>query len=251
MLTAERKQLILEILQQEGKVYAPGLSQQMGVSEDTIRRDLRDLAEAGLLQRVHGGALLKSPAATTYAARQTQTPQAKNAIARAAASLVKSGQVVFLDGGTTTLQVANHLPADLRGTVITNSPPHATALAEHPHLDVILIGGRILKESLVTIGAGTVEAIREIRADICFLGVCCVHYEAGITIPNLEESYVKRAMIAASAEVVALASTEKLETVATFAVAPLSELTHLVTESTAPEAVLQRYQQLGIKTMLV
>ncbi|HNJ42795.1 MAG TPA: DeoR family transcriptional regulator, partial [Acidobacteriota bacterium] len=140
---------------------------------------------------------------------------------------------------------------DLRGTVITNSPPHATALAEHPHLQVILIGGGLLKESLVTIGAGTVEAIRQIRADICFLGVCCVHHEAGITIPNLEESYVKRAMIAASAEVVALASTEKLETVATFAVAPLSELTHLVTESTAPEAVLQRYQQLGIKTMLV
>src|SRR4029453_15208402 len=104
-----------------------------GVSEDTIRRDLRELAEADLLQRVHGGALPHSPAVASFAVRQGQAPAAKQAIARAAAQLVRDGQVIILDGGTTTLQVAQLLPVDLRATVVTNSPPIAIARPEHPH----------------------------------------------------------------------------------------------------------------------
>src|SRR2546425_11319036 len=118
MLTAERRQHILETLRREGKVLATELSEALHVSEDTIRRDLRELSEAGLLQRVHGGALPRSPASASFAARQSQAPAAKEAIARAAAQLVHTGQVIILDGGTTTLLVAQRLPGDLRATVI-------------------------------------------------------------------------------------------------------------------------------------
>lgn len=250
MLTAERQQYILATLRREGKVIASELSGTLGVSEDTIRRDLRKLAEARLLQRVHGGALPSSPAATSYAARQTQATWAKAAIAQAAVQLVQAGQVVILDGGTTTLQVAQHLPVDLQVTIVTNSPPIAVALAEHPRAEVLLVGGRLDKASLVSVGAVTIEALRTIRADLCMLGICSLHLEMGITVPDLEESYVKRAMIASAAEVVALASAEKLGTAATYTVGPMSELTHLVTEPGVPEEILEPYRALGITVIV-
>jgi DeoR/GlpR family transcriptional regulator of sugar metabolism len=246
MLTLERQQYILATLKQVGKVIASELSATLDVSEDTIRRDLRKLAQAGLLQRVHGGALPSSPAATSYAARQALAPSAKAEIAQAAAQLIHPGQVIILDGGTTTLQVAQRLPLDLPATVVTNSPPIAVALAGHPKVEVLLVGGRLDKPSLVTVGAVTMEAFRMIRADLCMLGICSLHPEVGITTPELEEAYVKRAMIASAAEVVALASLEKLGTAATYTVGPLSELTHLVTESGASEVLLQPYRALGI-----
>ncbi|GAB4414409.1 MAG: DeoR/GlpR family DNA-binding transcription regulator [Anaerolineae bacterium] len=246
MLTAERQQHILATLQRQGKVIASELSADLDVSEDTIRRDLRKLAEAGLLQRVHGGALPSSPAATSYMARQGQSQTAKAAIAHAAAQLVTNGQVIILDGGTTTVQVAQRLPADLRATVVTNSPPIALALASHPHVEVLLVGGRLDKDSLVSIGAVTIDSLRTVRADLCMLGICSLHPEVGITVPDLEEAYVKRAMIASAAEVVALASVEKLGTATTYTVGPLTDLTHLVTEPGISEEVLAPYRALGI-----
>ncbi len=96
--------------------------------------------------------------------------------------------MILLDGGTTTLQVAQQLAPDLRATVITNSPPIAVALASHPHVEVIVVGGRLYKHSLVTLGAATIEALRAIRADICMLGVCSLHPQDGISVPDLEEA---------------------------------------------------------------
>ncbi len=249
MLMAERQQAILEWLRQEGKVLASELSQILNVSEDTIRRDLQKLAEAGLLQRVHGGALPSSPAAATYALRERQATSAKVAIAQAATRLIENGQVVILDGGTTMVQVAQHLPLDLRATIITNSLPVGLALAGHPQVEVIMIGGRLYKESLVSIGGATIEAVRMIRADLCLLGICSLHLDIGISVPALEEAYVKRAMIASAAEVVALASAEKLGTAAAYTVGPLTELTHLVTERAVSDELLEPYRALGITVM--
>ncbi len=249
MLTAERRQYILETLRRDGKVLATELSGALKVSEDTIRRDLRELADAGLLQRVHGGALPRSPAAASYSARQQQAPLAKAAIAQAAVQLVQPGQTIILDGGTTTLQVAQRLPAGLRATIITNSPPIAVALAEHPGVEVILLGGRLYKHSLVTVGAAVVEALRHIRADLCMLGICSLDPEAGISTPDYEEAQVKRAMIASAAEVAALASAEKLGTAVPYIVGPINDLSYLVTERAVSDDVLNAYRARGITAM--
>ena len=246
MLTAERRRSIMQTLQREGKVYASELSKAMHVSEDTIRRDLRELASAGMLQRVHGGALPRSPATASFTERQQQAPEAKAAIAQAAIRLIHQDQVIILDGGTTPLQVAQQLPPDLRATVITHSPPIALALAEHPEIEVIVIGGKLYKHELVNVGAATVEAFRNIRADLCILGIGSLHPEVGISTSNLEEAYVKRAMIASAAEVVALTSAEKLGTAAPYIIGPLSDLTHIVTERSVPDEVLAPYRALGI-----
>jgi DeoR/GlpR family transcriptional regulator of sugar metabolism len=249
MLSEERRQLILERLRAEGKVVAAELSASLEVSPDTIRRDLQDLADGGYLRRVHGGALPPTVGARPYAVRREQAPAAKAAIARATAALLREDQVIFLDGGTTTLEVARHLDPELRATVVTNSPPIAVALAEHPHVNVAMLGGTLEKEARVVVGAATIEALRRIRADVLVLGVCSLHPEVGITVLELEESHVKRAMIANAAEVIAVASADKLGSAAPYVVGPIGELTHIVTER-AVSSELDPYRALGVEIVL-
>lgn len=249
MFNAERRQFILERLRRESRIVAKELSSEIGVSEDTIRRDLREMAAEGLIQRVHGGALLRSPASTNYTSRQQQASSAKHHIAEAAARLVQSGQVIILDGGTTNVLVAEQFPPDLRATVITNSPPAAIALKDYPYIETILIGGQFYKDSLVTVGATVIETLRSIRADLCMLGVCSLHPDIGISTPNFEEAHVKQAMITSAAEIVALASGEKLGTAAPYIVAPLSELTYLVTERDVTDTTLAAYEKQGITVL--
>ena len=122
--------------------------------------------------------------------------------------------MLLLDGGTTALELARRLPADRDCTVLTNSPPVAVALAAHPRAEVVLIGGRLLKDAQVTVGATAVDALRQVRADACVLGICSLHPELGVTVTDHDEAHVKRAMVEASAEVIALATADKLRTAA-------------------------------------
>src|SRR5689334_12115058 len=197
MLAGERKRQILEHIAKDGRVVASELSQRFGVSEDTIRRDLRELSADGLLHRVHGGALPlpQAPIPAAYAARAKQAPAAKNAIGRAAAALVREGQVVTIDGGTTPLEVAEHFPPDLRATVVTHSLPVLQALANCRGIDLISVGGKVIPESLVAAGAGAVDAFRNLHADVCIVGVAGIDVQAGLTALNLDEALVKRAMV--------------------------------------------------------
>lgn len=246
LLAEERRSQILAALRRDGRVLAARLSQEYEVSDDTIRRDLDALAEMGLLQRVHGGALRPARITEDYGARQAEGAGAKEAIARATAALIHSGQVVILDGGTTTLAVAKHLAPDLAAKVITTSPPVAGALAAYPGVEVIIVGGELYRYAMVAVGADTVAALRGVRADVCVLGILALHPEIGISVIDQQEAAAKRAMIAGAACVVAPATAEKLGTVAPFVVAPPSALTHLVTEATVPEATLAPYRALGL-----
>jgi DeoR/GlpR family transcriptional regulator of sugar metabolism len=248
MLTEERRGAILERLRRDGKVVAAELSVSLEVSPDTVRRDLREMAQAGLLRRVHGGALPAAVGALPYTARLERAPAAKAAIARATSRLLRRGQVVLLDAGTTTLEVARHLPPELEATVITNSPPIAVALVDHPRLEVIVLGGSLAKNARCTVGAATVEALHSIRADVLVLGVCSVHPQIGITSLDLEESYVKRAMIANAAEVVAVSSADKLGSAGPYALAPIEELTYLVTDAEGER--LDEYRAAGVEVVL-
>ena len=230
MLTAERRQVILGRLERDGKVVASELVAALGVSEDTVRRDLRELAAGGLVQRVHGGALPPASAAP-FTQRLQVAPEAKANLAEAALPLLEGANVIVLDGGTTSLELARRLPPDRDCTVLTNAPPVAAALAAHPRAEVVLIGGRLLKESQVTVGSGTVDALRQVRADVCVLGICSLHPELGVTTLHHDEAHVKRAMVAASGEVIALATADKLGTASPWLVAPLADVTHLVTDA--------------------
>jgi DeoR/GlpR family transcriptional regulator of sugar metabolism len=246
MLSAERRQVILRALDRDGKVVAARLVEDLGVSEDTVRRDLRELAVQGLVQRVHGGALPPAPQPGSFAHRQETCTAEKAALAQAAIGLLGEARVVLLDGSTTNLELARRLPAEPARTVLTNSPPIAAALAEHPTADVVMIGGRLDKRDQVTVGSTVVDFLRSLRADACVLGVCALHPEAGLSTDDLEEAEVKRAMIASAADVIALATSDKLRAGSPYIVGPVTELTHVVTEAGAPDELLDPYRALGV-----
>lgn len=238
MLTAQRKQLILSRLATHGQIVAGELAVELGTSEDTIRRDLRELAQQGRLQRVHGGALPASAATGNLRVRQQVSTDEKQALGRFGAQLIKPGQVVMLDGGTTAIQVARQLPADLRATVITHSPNVAVELAAHRHVDIIVLGGRLFRHSMVNVGASVIEAASRFRADLFFLGVTGVHPEAGLSTGDAEQADVKRALHARAAETVVLASSEKLLSASAFVIAPMKALSLLVVpDGTKPKTV--------------
>lgn len=246
MLTTERKALLLDTLGKEGRIVAKEFSQKLGLSEDTIRRDLRELASEGLLQRVHGGALPASKALGDLPTRRNVSTDDKAEIAKFAAGMVKEGQIVFLDGGTTTVRLARALPKDLRVTVVTHSPDVATALLDHPEVDVELIGGRIYKHSNVSVGALAIEAISHVRPDLYFMGVTAIHAEHGLTTGDREEAAVKRAICRQAAETIVLASREKLGAVSAYSVVGFDDVDGLVVGKKCPDDLLTPLRDLGI-----
>lgn len=231
MLAAQRRDLLLERLRVNGRVIAKDLAAELGISEDSIRRDLRELAAAGLCQRVYGGALPASPAVVDYAARQQVAVPGKQRVAAAAATLVEPDTTVIIDGGTTALAVVHALPLDLRATVVTHSPTVASALADHRDVEVYLIGGRLFKHSMVACGAAAVEAAHGLHADLFLLGVTGVHPEAGLTTGDADEAAMKRALASRAADTYVLASSEKIGTASRFAVLPLSEIAGVITDA--------------------
>jgi len=244
VLKEERQQRILAILRSEGRVVATELQRALGVSGYTIRRDLDELAELRHLQRVHGGALARSAVAPTYEERSRQSVEGKQAVARAAATLLQPGDTVIVDGGSTALALVEAIPPGHTGTLITHSPPVAAALAGH---EVVMIGGSLDARAMVCVGAQTIDAYSRITADVCFLGIWSIHATAGISSGYYEEAEIRRLLVNRADRVVGLASRDKLGTTAQFGIAPATALTHLATEPDVPAEVLDPFSELGIK----
>jgi DeoR/GlpR family transcriptional regulator of sugar metabolism len=233
MLVAERRDLLLGRLARDGKLVAKELAREFGVSEDSVRRDLRELAAAGLCERVYGGAVPVSAALAGYGARAAVEPESKARIARRAAALISPGDRVILDGGTTTLAVVRALPRDLDMTVITHSPTIAAALIEHPRIEVFMLGGRVYKHSAVACGAVAAEQASGVRADLFLLGVTGVHPEQGLTTGDAEEAAMKRTLASRAADTYVLASAEKIGAVSPYTVLALRDVTGIVTDGPA------------------
>ena len=248
MLAAERRDLLLARLRADGKIVAKDLAAELGLSEDSIRRDLRELAAAGLCQKVYGGAVPASAALGDYATRRSIEPDSKQAVAARAVPLIQPGSVAILDGGTTTLAVARSLPASLRCTVITHSPTVASALVDHPGVEIIMIGGRVFKHSAVTCGAVAAEAAGTVSADLFLLGVTGVHPVHGLTTGDPDEAAMKRTLARRAAETYVLASAEKLGAASRYGVLPLAEVAGVVTDGREHEVVPQ-LEKLGVSVL--
>lgn len=246
MLASQRKQLILDLLAEHRQVHSGELSQRFSISEDSIRRDLRELAAEGLLQRVHGGALPASAAVAPLETRKNVQTNSKQAVARKAVSLIQPGQVVILDGGTTTHELVKQLPTTLRFTAVTHSPAIAVALVDFPLVDVILLGGVLYRHSVVTTGAAMLESLQRINADLFFMGVTGVHPEMGLTTGNYEEASVKRALATQAAETIVMASQEKLDSASPFAIGELGMISGIVVEQPLTQELQAACEKLGI-----
>ena len=250
LLPEQRRKRLLDLLALDGKILATAASAVLGVSEDTIRRDLNDLARTGAVRRVHGGALPLTPAAGTFAMRAEARPEAKAALGRVAAGLIRPGEVVLLDSGTTMLAVAEALPPDLRATIVTPNLPAALALTRHPTVEVVLLGGRVDKGDQATVGTSVLAALDGLRADLCLLGVCSLDLEAGLGGMDHEEALVKRRMAACAGRVAAVVTADKLGTAAPFPILAVDRLDALITERAADAALLAAYRKAGLTLFL-
>ncbi|RJK96451.1 DeoR/GlpR family DNA-binding transcription regulator [Vallicoccus soli] len=246
MLASQRRDLLLARLRDDGRVVAKDVAAELGVSEDSVRRDLRDLAAAGLCQRVYGGALPASPAVADHRARRQVATGSKERVAVAAARLVAPGSTVLLDGGTTALAVVRALAPDLEATVVTHSPVVAAALVEHPRVDVLVLGGRLFKHSAVACGAAAVEAAQAVTADVFLLGVTGVHAQSGLTTGDPDEAAMKRALARRAADTYVLASREKVGAASPFAVLPLDAVAGVVTDVPAEDEAARRLVEAGV-----
>lgn len=229
MLKEERQAYIIHQINLHNKVLSSDLSLQLNVSEDTIRRDLNELAESGKVLKVYGGALSKS-FQYPFQENHVYAKEAKRIIAGKALKLIKNGMTVLAGGGTTMLELARMAPESLRCTFFTISPLVALELAEHTQSDIILIGGKLARNSNVTIGSHVVNQLSEIRVDLCLLGTNSLSVEDGVTDSDWEIVQIKKAMLRCSHKTCILSIAEKLNSVQKIKVCDLNAISYLVTD---------------------
>jgi DeoR/GlpR family transcriptional regulator of sugar metabolism len=246
MLKEERFKFILDKLSEDQKVMLKTLSKDLQISEYTARRDLKELSDQGLLKAVRGGAIAHSPTPHLFSERLTYKNDLKKIISRKALSLLKNGQVIVLDGGTTALTIASLLPADLQITVVTNSFPVANVLENHSTIDVLFTGGRLHKDSFTAIGHDTIRFFQNIRADLYFMGVCSIHPTVGVTTIHYEESEVKKAIVEVSKQVVALSPRERINTAEAFFICPVAAVDIIITEDSEDAETRSLFKDSGI-----
>jgi DeoR/GlpR family transcriptional regulator of sugar metabolism len=243
----ERQQQILERLRCDGRVLAVALAETFATSEDTIRRDLRDLAGRGLCRRVYGGALPVSPASSSAQVRAGEATGRKAALGGALAALVAPGSLVFVDSGSANLAAVKAFPDRL--TAATHDPAIAAALSVKPEVTVWLIGGRVSREVGAALGGRTLADIEPLRPELALLGVCALDPVAGVAAFDPEDAEIKRAILRNARRVAAAILNEKLETSAPFAVGRAEGIDIVILEADAPEPIARAFADRGMTVL--
>jgi len=248
----ERRLVIMERVRSRSLVKPAELADELGVSSETIRRDLVALEEEGLVRRVYGGATRTTGRAfePTFEKRRMRHRERKIAIARLAASLIKPGDTLILDIGTSVAELAAELPRSHRGIVLTNSLLVANALADREGIEVTTSGGRVRPGDLACFGPVSEAFFRDYYADKAFLGSGGVHPEMGLTDYYPDEIASRRVILQHAAESYVLADSSKLGKVALRKVAAVDALTAVITDDGADEQELERLEAAGV-TVLV
>jgi len=241
MLKRERQALILREVNIHNKVLLPDLSQHLNVSEDTVRRDLQELAATGKVIRVRGGALSKSYHVFSYSENEIYACHEKTSIARKAITLLRDGMMILIDGGTTNLELARILPLELKATFFTLSLPIAMQLVKHPACEIIFVGGKLSKNAKISTGGEVIQQLLDIRPDLCFLSTNGIDAERGVTDSDWELVNVKKAMIKAASKIAVLTISEKLNSTRRIKVCSIKDVDLLVTELSPEHELLEPY----------
>ena len=248
----ERQRELTRLLERAGRLSVTQICEQFNISEATARRDLETLSEQGLIQRVHGGAILARQAAPEepMLRRSHEQENEKERIGRATAALIKDGETVFLGSGTTVLQVAQHL-VTRNITVITNSLPVINQMSEKNNISVIALGGMLRDSELSFIGHITEQALSEVRADRVVIGIRAISLEQGLTNDYLPETLTDRAILNAGRETIIVADHTKCGVVSTAFLAPLNALHTLVTDNGTDSEFIESLQEMGVRVIVV
>jgi DeoR family fructose operon transcriptional repressor len=248
MLPDERKRRVVEIVAEENGSTVADLAGRLDVSDATIRRDLRDLEDDGRIERSHGGALPVENVGEerTYGQKQVQKRDAKRTIGRRAAGTLQDGQVVFFDSGTTTIEVAKHVPKDVSITAATNSPLVSMQLAE-AGIEVKVTGGTLRRSTWSLVGPTSESFLDRTNFDVLFLGTNGIHPEAGLTTPNEDEARIKSQMCEKASHVVLVADGDKFGRRSFFRFASFEDVDTIVTEIPLPPTYRDPFETAAVE----
>jgi len=241
MLKEERHKIILKEINLHNKVLSTDLSEQLDVSEDTIRRDLNELADQDLILKVHGGAMSKTFHYPFNGQNQVYALEAKQVIADKAIGLFKKDMLILMEGGTTIMEIAKKIPADLHAVFLTVSPQVALTLAEHENIGVITIGGRLAKNANIHTGASVINELANVKPDLCIIGTNGISIQEGLTDSDWEVVQVIKAMIRASEKIAVVSIAEKFNSVQKIKICDITAVDYLVTELPPDSPVLAEY----------
>jgi DeoR family transcriptional regulator of aga operon len=253
----QRSEQILRLLQQSGEISAENLCSVLKVSIATVRRDLDELDQRGLLRRTHGGAkniepLLYEPFHDSSFREQMELHAAeKRRIAIAAADLIQDGETICLAPGTTTTEVVRSLRHRKNITVVVNSVNMAMELSQHEDLRVVVIGGALRPNWFSLVGPLTELAMQQIFPDKLFLGVTGIHPERGLSCRNADAASAIRVMIRNAKQTIVVADHSKLQAVSTYQICPVEDVDLLITDSEASAAMIETLRASGVEVCLV
>lgn len=252
MFSEERRKEILSLLERNGRVSVTELVEHLGFSSDTIRRDLRSLEELGLLQRTHGGAirLTASPTDGRIAPISPDEWDAKDQLCREAAKLIQPGETIFIEGSSTTLAMADHLPHGQQNTVLTNGWQIAARLRGREGVELIAVGGT-MKAAGNTTGTLAIDQLKQFSVDRSFISASGVDPEKGVTTSTADTAFLKRTVAQISRQVILLADHRKLGRVAFTASLPIKKIDLLITDSQSDGQLVQQLRQAGVNVLVV
>ncbi len=247
MLKHERHTRILEYLSKEKKINFADLSQLLNVSYDSVRRDVIELEDKGLLKKVHGGVVSNSYL-NILSSQRSEVIKSDDLeiIIKKAIKLLKNNQTIMLDGGTTNFFFAEQIPKNLHLTVITNSLPLSMALNEHENIEVILLGGSYHKRYQITLGQEAIRQVKRFNVDIYFMGLNGLDAQKGITIRNYEESLLKANMIQSASKVVCGVITEKIGVVEAYQICEYAQIHAIITNLSPKDKLLSPFKGVEI-----
>lgn len=246
MLKEERLKYIMHQVNLHNKVLSVDISRELNVSDDTIRRDLKELEQEGKILKVHGGALSPSMHFSLTGSKPVYAVEAKRQIAMKAKALFKNDLSILMEGGTTILELARSIPDTLRASVFTLSPQIAITLSEYTRLDVVTIGGRLSKNAYIHTGASVINELAEIKTDLCIIGANSLSVADGLTDSDWEIVQVIKAMIRSSQQVAVLCIAEKLNTAQKMKICDLNSIDYLITEADPEDPLLEPFRKLNV-----
>lgn len=249
MYAEERQRATAQLAAERGRVSVAELAERFRVTMETIRRDLGILEQAGLVRRVHGGAVPAGGGEPLLSTRDAANVEQKERIARAAVELVPASATVLLDAGSTTGRFASVLPGDRPLTIFTHAVPVAARIADRATVRLHLLPGRVRTLTHAAVGADTVTAIRRLHTDLAIMGVNAISESRGLTTPDPEEAAIKTAMIAAAGRRIVLADSSKLNLVSTVSFATLADIDVLVTDTGASARDLTPLRNAGVEVI--
>lgn len=252
MMPEERRLKIIEILYKNKSATVKGLCDELKASEATIRRDLTVLEEDRKLERTHGGAVISSSLPIekedTFQEKEGSFLYEKKLIAQAAFSLIRENDSLFIDGGTTTLELAKLIGRSrMKLSVFTNASHFSPYLAANPKVDLFMIGGRIRNNTLAVVGQLAIDTIRRFRLNKVFIGINAVSVEYGLTTPDFEEAEIKRAILESGRERIVLTDASKFNKVALCEILPVSSIDIIITSSSHQLDVEQSLRNVGVQ----